>query len=103
MYNNFELYIGRLQPDADPYELQKLFHKKGIRFVNLDVKNKDGKKGFAFMKCLTEADLNNAVQLDNDLMFGGKKLEIRVATERKKEDRGGNRDNNHRNNFNKDY
>lgn len=64
MYNNYELYIGRLPPDADAYELQKLFHKKGIRFVNLEVKNKEGKKGFGFMKCLTEKDLQMAVGLD---------------------------------------
>lgn len=91
MYNNFELYIGRLQPEADAYELQKLFHKKGIKFVNLDVKNKDGKKGFGFMKCLTEKDLMKAVELNGELTFCGVKLELRVATEKKK-DKGGDRD-----------
>lgn len=35
MYNNFELYIGRLQPETDAFELQKTFHKKGIKFINL--------------------------------------------------------------------
>ena len=85
MYNNFELYIGRLQPEADASELQRLFHKKGIKFVNLDVKSKDGKKGFAFMKCLTEQDLMNAVSLDGELTFGGKRLELRMAAERKKD------------------
>jgi hypothetical protein len=85
MYNNFELYIGRLQPETDPFELQKIFHKKGIRFINLEVKCKDGKKGFAFMKCLTEPDLMNAVQMDGELAFDGKKLELRIAAERKKD------------------
>ena len=80
MYNNFEVYIGRLQPDTDAYELQRAFHKKGIKFVNLDVKCKEGKKGFAFMKCLTEKDMENAISLDGEMAFGGKKIEIRAAT-----------------------
>ncbi len=74
MYNNFELYIGRLQPETDASELQKLFQKKGIRFISLDVKSKEGQKGFAFMKCLTEKDLMIAVQLNGELAFEGKKL-----------------------------
>lgn len=37
------------------------------------------------MKCLTEKDLMNAVQMDGELTFDGKKLELRVAAERKKD------------------
>lgn len=51
------------------------------------------------MKCLTEKDLNLAVQLDGELTFGGKKLELRMATERKK-DKGGDRDHKKRNHHN---
>jgi hypothetical protein len=40
MYNNFEVYIGGLPEGADGYELQKVFHKKGIKFVNLEVKSR---------------------------------------------------------------
>lgn len=43
------------------------------------------------MKCLTEKDLIMAVELDGELSFGGKKLELRMAAERKK-DKGGDRD-----------
>ena len=61
MYYNYEVYIGRLGPEADGAELQKAFARKGIRFVNISIKTKDGKKGFAFMKCLTEADMYKAL------------------------------------------
>ena len=54
MYNNYEVYIGNLPGETDAYELQRLFNRKGVRFVTMDVKSKEGKKGFAFMKCLTE-------------------------------------------------
>lgn len=40
-----------------------------MKFVAVDVKSKEGKKGFAFMKCLTEDDLNKAVELDGVLTF----------------------------------
>jgi RNA recognition motif-containing protein len=103
MYNNFEVFIGRLQPETDPYELQKAFHKKGIRFVNLDVKCKEGKKGFAFLKCLTQKDMENAISLDGEMMFDGKKIEIRAAAEKKRDNKGGDRDHHHKKNFNKDY
>jgi RNA recognition motif-containing protein len=104
MYNNYELYIGKIQPDADGYELQRLFHKKGIRFISLDVKNKEGGKGFGFMKCLTEKDLAMAVQMNGEISYGGKRLELRVAAERKK-DKGGDRDHkkNHHHGNNRNY
>ena len=105
MYNNFEVFIGRLPEETDGYELQKAFHKKGIKFVNLDVKCKEGKKGFAFLKCLTEQDMHNAISLDGEMAFGGKKIEIRAADNKKeKQDRGGDRDRDRdqKNNFKKE-
>ncbi len=64
IYNNFEVYIGGLPEGADGHELQKAFHKRGINFVNLEVKSRIGKKGFGFMKCLTEDDMYKAISLD---------------------------------------
>lgn len=43
------------------------------------------------MKCLTEKDLMMAVQMDGELAFEGKKLELRVAAEKKRDK--GDRDN----------
>ncbi len=79
MYNNYEVYIGNLPGETDAYELQRLFNRKRVRFVTMDVKSKEGKKGFAFMKCLTEQDLIKAVGLDGVLTFEGRKIEIRKA------------------------
>ena len=93
LYNNFEVFIGRLPDETDGSELQKAFYKKGIKFVNLEVKAKEGKRPFAFMKCLTEEDMMNAIKLDGEINFGGKKLEIRMADQKKeKTSRGGDRD-----------
>lgn len=63
MYNKHELFIGRLPSDPDPDKLQQLFHTKGIRFVNLSLKEKNG-KGFGFLLCLTNQDLEKAVYFD---------------------------------------
>lgn len=71
--------------------------------MNLDVKCKEGKKGFGFMKCLTQQDLENAVSFDGNLVFKGKKLELRMASERKKE-RGDRGDRDHKKrDYKKDY
>lgn len=101
MYNNFEVYIGGLPDGADGYEVQRAFHKKGVKFVNLEVKNKDGKKSFAFMKCLTEEDMYKAIALDGDITFGGKRLGIRRSDDKKggkekrRDDRGSYRGSKH--------
>ena len=63
-------------------------------------KKDDGGKVFAFMKCLTEKDLQKAVELDGYLTFGGKKLELRAAEDKNKDrngkkDRKGDRDHKH--------
>ena len=55
------------------------------------------------MKCLTQQDLENAVSLDGNLVFKGKKLELRMAAERKK-DRGDRGDRDHKKrDYKKDY
>jgi len=52
------------------------------------------------MTCLTEKDLIKAVELDGQLSFDGKKLELRAAEKKKSKD---DRDNKKKHHHNKDY